>query len=370
MTEPPLYVEKIKLGFVGAGGIARVQARYLKEMPSVEIVAVADVDRGRALDFAKTWCIPEHNVFTDYSEMMDVVEMDAVTVCTPHAIHSRPAIEALKRGLHVLVEKPMASSGREALEMWKWSLKAGKVLMVGFQTRFSPELKAARRIVAEGSLGRIYYGETTLGGRRRGIPGLPTFVKRQLAGGGVLLDLGCYALDNAMYILGFPRPLSVSAVTASALGVQEEAVVECAWPWKPSEFEVEDFVAAFIRFDCGLTLLLKESWAMHAETLGSTFFLGTRGGLRLHPLEIYRDEWGYMTNTTLKLPKVDPFKEKMKAFVEAVKNNNPPPIDPREIVLEQFVMDAIYESARLRREVKVVVPSELLSGVKAEPSSK
>ncbi|RLF01727.1 MAG: gfo/Idh/MocA family oxidoreductase, partial [Thermoprotei archaeon] len=101
MTEPPLYVKRIKLGFVGAGGIARVQARYLKEIPSVEIVAVADVDRGRALDFAKTWCIPKHNVFTDYLEMMDVVEMDAVTVCTPHAIHSRPAIEALKRDLHV-----------------------------------------------------------------------------------------------------------------------------------------------------------------------------------------------------------------------------------------------------------------------------
>jgi len=352
-------VKRVRVGVVGAGGIANVHARYLREMPEVEIVAVADVVEERARAFAEKWWVPRDNVFTNYIEMLESVEMDAVCICTPHAVHYGPSIEALRRGIHVLVEKPMASSGREALEMWEASRRAGRVLMVGYQTRFAPELRAARRIVSSGALGRVYYCETTLGGRRRGIPGTPTFVTRRLAGGGVLLDLGCYALDNALYVLGFPRPVSVSAVTEAAIGPQETAVVEGGWPWNPREFEVEDFVAALIRLEGGCTMLLKESWAMHAETLGTTFFLGTRGGMRLQPLEVYRDEWGYMTTTTIKLPEVDPFREKMRAFIEAVRRGGPSPIDPREAVVEQFIMDAIYESARRGREVEVRLPPEL-----------
>lgn len=352
-------MRRVRVGIIGAGGIANVHARYLREVREVEMVAVADVAVDKARAFAERWWIPRDNVFADYVELLKSVELDAVCVCTPHAIHYGPSIEALRRGIHVLVEKPMASSGREALEMWKAARKAGVVLMVGYQTRFAPELRAAREAVSSGALGRVYYCETTLGGRRRGIPGSPTFVTRRLAGGGVLLDLGCYALDNALYILGFPRPVRVSAVTEAAIGPQEDAVVEGGWPWNPREFEVEDFVAALIRLEGGCTMLLKESWAMHAETLGSTFFLGTKGGLRLRPLEIYRDEWGYMTKTTLSLPKVDPFREKMRAFVEAVKSGGPSPIDPREAVIEQFLMDAIYESAERGGEVEVRLPPEL-----------
>jgi predicted dehydrogenase len=353
-------VAKVKIGIIGAGGIANNHAHYYRDIPDVELVAVADVVEERAMSFAQRWGIPPDGVFTDYIKMLDSVELDAVSVCTPHAVHAKPTIEALKRGVHVLVEKPMASSGAQALEMLKAAQASGKILMVGFQTRWSPELRAARKIVASGALGKIYYAEATLGGRRRGIPGSPTFVKRELAGGGVLLDIGCYALDNTMFVLGHPRPLAVSASVEAALGRQKEAIVEGGWPWNPEDFEVEDFVAAFVRLENGLTMVLKESWAMHADTLGSPFILGTKGGIKLSPLEVYRDEWGYMTNTALKLPQVDIYRERIRNFVEAVKRGGPSPIDPREIVMEMFIIDAIYESARKGREVEVKLPSEVL----------
>ncbi|MEM3138441.1 MAG: Gfo/Idh/MocA family oxidoreductase, partial [Thermofilaceae archaeon] len=248
----------------------------------------------------------------------------------------------------------------DALEMWKAAKESGRILMVGFQSRWSPEIVAAKRIVASGSLGKIYYCEATLGGRRRGIPGSATFLKRELAGGGVVLDLGCYAIDNAMHILGFPRPVSVSAAVEAAIGPQKNSVVECGWSWNPEDFEVEDFAVAFIRLEGGCSVVLKESWAMHSNSIGSAFFLGTKGGLKLSPLEVYRDEWGYMTTTTLMLPQVDTYREKVKAFVEAVRKGGPPPIDPREIVIEQFILETIYESASKGKEVEVKLPRELL----------
>ncbi|MEM4805586.1 MAG: Gfo/Idh/MocA family oxidoreductase [Thermofilaceae archaeon] len=351
---------KIRVGIIGAGGIANNHAHYYREIPDVELAAVADVNVERAREFALRWGVPPEGVFQDYREMLDSVKLDAVSVCTPHAVHAKPSIEALQRGVHVLVEKPMASSGAEALEMYRAAKASGKILMVGFQTRWSPELRTARSIVMSGALGRVYYGEATLGGRRRGIPGSPTFLKRELAGGGALLDIGCYALDNMMYVLGHPIPRTVSAVTVAAIGPQKEAVVEGGWGWDPSTFEVEDFVAAFIRFEGGLTIVLKESWAMHANTLGSPFILGTKGGLRLSPLELYRDEFGRMTTTTFMLPQVDIYRERIRNFIEAVRRGGPSPIDPREIVMEMFIIDAIYESAAKGREVEVKLPSEIL----------
>lgn len=350
----------VKVGIIGTGGIANIHARYYKELPDVELVAVADIDEKRAAEFAEKWGVPENNVFTDYSRMLQSVQLDAVSVCTPHGIHAKPTIEALRKGIHVHVEKPMASRAADALEMWKAAKESGKILMVGFQSRWSPEIVAAKRIVASGSLGRVYYCEATLGGRRRGIPGSATFLKRDLAGGGVVLDLGCYAIDNAMHILGFPRPISVSATVEAAIGPQKNSIVECGWGWNPEDFEVEDFAAAFIRLEGGCSIVLKESWAMHLNSLGSAFFLGTKGGLRLSPLEVYRDEWGYMTTTTLTLPQVDTYREKVKAFVEAVRKGGPSPIDPREIVIEQFILETVYESASKGKEVEVRLPRELL----------
>jgi len=353
-------VQKVRIGIIGAGGIANNHAHYYRQLPEVELAAVADIVEERAKDFAVRWGIPPSNVFTDYVEMLESVELDAVSVCTPHAVHAKPTIEALKRGVHVLVEKPMASKAADALEMYRAARASGKILMVGFQTRWSPELRAARKIVQSGALGKVYYAEATLGGRRRGIPGSPSFLKRELAGGGALLDIGCYAIDNMMYVLGHPTPLTVSAVTAAAIGPQREAVVEGGWGWDPSMFEVEDFAAAFIRFEGGLTVVFKESWAMHANSLGSAFVLGTKGGLKLSPLELYRDEFGFMTTTTFVLPQVDIYRERIRNFVEAVKRGGPSPIDPREIVIEMFIIDAIYESAAKGREVEVKLPPEVL----------
>lgn len=353
---------KVRVGFVGAGGIANVHARYYRELPNVEIVAVADIVRERAVEFARRWNIPESNVFTDYREMIDKVPLDAVSVTTPHRIHAEPTIYALRHGINVLVEKPMASTASEALEMYRAAVSSGKVLEVGFQNRFEPQIIAAKRIVASGTIGEFYYGEVG-SGRRRGIPTTPTFYTREMAGGGVLLDLGCYDVDNAMNILGFPEVERVSGHVFTAIGRNKDAIVEGSWgPWQVDRFEVEDFVVAKLVLRNGGVIIIKESWAMHNPDggLGRPFFLGTRGGVKLNPLEVYRDEWGHMTTVTIQLPNRDPWRDKIGRFIDAIVNNRPSPIDPRETVYEQFILEAIYESARQGGvDVKLTIPDEV-----------
>jgi predicted dehydrogenase len=201
----------IKIGFVGAGGIARHHAKYYKNISFVKLEAVADIDIEKAKEFAKMFGISEENVFKDYVDMFDKVQLDGVSICTPHKVHAEPTIYALKKGVHVLVEKPMAATASEALEMLRAAIKYRRILFVGFQNRFSPEIIAARRFAEAGLLKGFYYGETVEGRqRRRNIPPSLTFISKEIAGGGVLLDLGCHAIDNAMYILGYPEVVKVS----------------------------------------------------------------------------------------------------------------------------------------------------------------
>lgn len=354
-------MSRVRVGIIGAGGIAATHARFYKEL-GVELTGVCDIIEERALSFAENFGIPRENVFTNYKDLIDSIELDAVSICTPHSSHAEPTIYALRHGVDALVEKPMATSGIEAFEMLKAAEESGRILMVGFQTRFDPEIVAARRFVANGLLGEFYYGESVVGGeRRRAIPG-ESFTRRDISRGGVLLDLGCYALDNAFHILLSPVPVSVYGYTASAIGRRREAVVEGGWKWNPDAFEVEDFFMGIVRFDGGGILLVKVAWAMHNDNLGETFFMGSMGGLKLNPLRLYRDENGYMLTSQVILPRrgEEAWREKMYRFIEAVEKRLPSPIDPVCIVVEQYVIDAFYESAAKHREVDVSIPSEVM----------
>jgi len=362
---------KVRVGIIGAGGIANVHARYYKEIQNVEMVGVAEVIKERGEEFAKRWGIPQSNVFTNYEEMIDRLQPDAVSVTTPHKYHAAASIYALKRGVNVLVEKPMASSVAEALEMYRTSMSAGKILMVGFQTRFEPQFVAAKRIVESGTLGDFYYGESLADGkRRRSVPPSPTFYTKEMAGGGVVLDLGCYAVDTAMNILGFPEVERVSGHIFTALARSKDSIVEGSWgAWDTERFEVEDFFVAKLVLSGGGVIVIKDSWAMHNNDLGRSFFLGTRGGIKLNPLEVYRDEWGHMTTATVTIPNRDPWRDKVGRFVEAVSKGGKSPIDPREIVYDQLILDSIYSSAnRSGEEVRLNLPEEVKGILKRKGS--
>ena len=121
--------------------------------------------------------------------------------------------------------------------------ETGKILTVGFQPRYDGRMKKIKEIIQSGKLGKIYYIQTG-GGRRRGIPG-STFIEKRYAGVGALADIGCYSLDMVLNAIGYPKPLTVSAVSYDYFGKNPKYTP----PEDAARFSVDDFCGAFIRLE-------------------------------------------------------------------------------------------------------------------------
>ena len=134
----------VKIGLIGAGGIAQVHLRAIKAVKGIEIVAVCDVMRERAEKAAAEYGIP--HVFTDYKDLLAMDEIEAVNITTFNQAHRAPTVDALQAGKHVLVEKPMAATLEDATAMTAAAHKTDKILMVALKTRYSPHMITARRI--------------------------------------------------------------------------------------------------------------------------------------------------------------------------------------------------------------------------------
>jgi predicted dehydrogenase len=349
---------KVRVGIIGAGWAGQTHARFYKNVPFVEVVAWADMVPGKAAAQAEQSGVPQDKVFLDYKEMLGKVEMDAVSVCTFNKGHREPTIDCLQAGKHILLEKPMAADLEHATAIMQAWEKTDRILMVGFQPDFSQEHQAAKQIADSGALGEIYYSEAVTH-RRFGIPG-GNFVKKTTAGAGTLVDTGVYAIHTNLWLMGDPKPVSVTAMTASPLAKAYKGVRQAfGGTWTAAEFEVEEFAVAFVRFEDGSVMVVKSSWAAHADTLGRTFFLGTKGGLALGPLELFENHRVGELNFTsqVKGVRTDDWAEswtlKMQRFAEAVRDGLPSPIDPHGVYLINVVMDGILRSAAEGREVQV-----------------
>ncbi|SVB11267.1 uncharacterized protein METZ01_LOCUS164121, partial [marine metagenome] len=308
-------VKTVKLGLIGAGGISQAHCRTMASIEGAEIIAVSDLVQAN-LDRAKeNWGISK--TFNDYNEMLEMDELEAVLVCTPTGVHGAPTVAALKAGKHVLCEKPMEAKLGPATEMVRAAHENGKILMVALKLRYSPQVIKAKEIVDTGALGDIYYVET-VADRRRGNPG-GSFIRKATAGLGASADIGIYALDTALYLMGHPKPVAVSGIASNELSLNNT--------WNPAlkETEVEDFAVGWVLFDNGARMVFKTCWCMNMDSLGGTIFLGKQAGLRLGVMEVrgpqegvtvYGDEDGQIKDETFtEFESADVFQREDQAFI-------------------------------------------------------
>ena len=366
---------KLRVGIIGTGWIAGAHIESYKRQPDVEVVAGADLIPGKAAAFFKDHGV--ENVKTDYAshkEMLDdeSLHLDAVSVCTYNRQHVIPSIYALKKGVNVLLEKPMCVTLDEAIELCRAEKESGKVLSIGFQPRFDANMKMIKRIVESGELGQVYYIQTG-GGRRRGIP-TPfgtSFIEDKTAGLGALADIGCYSLDMVLNAVGYPKPLTVSGYKSAFFGTDPNYCnyVKTGHPEYAGKFGVDDFAAAFIRLEGGIILDFRIAWAMNINTPGDTIILGTKAGLRIPstdcwngsiggPMTIYRELGGEQIEVPVPVLKQDKdlFDMKIRSFLDASKYGLPAPVPTSQILYNQAILSAIAESSNLGREVEVKIP--------------
>jgi len=359
-------MDKIKIAIIGTGGISRMHQRTYQAVGGFEIVAVCDIIEEKALKAAEEWGVPKKHAFTDCNKMLAMDEIEGVSVCTYNQGHREPTVAALKAGKHVLCEKPMAGTLEDATAMARAAKESGKVLQIGLNPTFSPQLQFARKLVDEGVLGDIYYSETS-GCRRRGNPG-GTFMNKSTAGAGAIVDIGVYNMHAALYTMGYPKPVRVSAITEDYISHQDSRF---------AEMDVEEFGAAWIRFEDGGVMVFKISWAVHQDSLGGTFFLGKKAGISFGGPVLYADELSDQVKqlakaegltpeadppegmTTIRFsgfPEADCWQLQMKYFGEAIRSNGPSPIPPEGVLTTNVIMDGIFRSHEAGKEVAVKVP--------------
>ena len=191
---------KVRVGVIGTTGYAEgVHLRTLGRHPKTEIVAICGRDRARAQEVAARHGISA--VFTDYREMIGRGDLDAIIIVARDELHHPMTMDALDAGLHVLCEKPLASTAAQAREMYERAEVAGVKHMSFFNLRGSPYMRHLRRLVEEGYLGRCYAAEISIvNGFGRSGAYQWRFDRRH--GTGALGDLGCYAIDLARWFVG------------------------------------------------------------------------------------------------------------------------------------------------------------------------
>ena len=138
--------KKLRIGIIGTGGIAQSHITSYKKQPDVEVVAGADIIPGKAEKFFETHGV-KAKAFEDYKEMIDTMELDAVSVCTYNRTHKECTVYALEHGIPVLLEKPMTVTLDEAVEICRAEKKSGKIVSVGFQPRLDANMQMIKKIV-------------------------------------------------------------------------------------------------------------------------------------------------------------------------------------------------------------------------------
>ena len=350
--------QKIKIALIGAGNIAKTHIRAYKSVPEVEIAAICDINKEVLEATAEEYGIEKKYLSVD--ELLEnEKELDAADVCVWNCNHAKCAIAALNAGLHVLCEKPMAYSVSEAEEMKACAEKNGKILMIGFVSRFSPGAKILKDYIDAGYLGNIYYAKTQYI-RRHGNPG-GWFSDKSRSGGGPVIDVGVHDIDRARYLMGLPKPVSVYAAAVDNLGDRRDLKNDVSY--KPKDAtdndicDVEDFATAMIRFDNGAVIQVETSFDINLPTQYGMTLCGDKGGMKESDTEpvLYTNLNGFMTNVNIdtscyKEGKSE-FEGEMRHFADCIlgKCECIPTAEDGLIIMK--IVEAIYESARTGHEV-------------------
>ncbi len=346
---------QLGIGIIGSGGIARgahLPGYQACADRGVKVLACADIHEETAHRAAAEFDIP--HVFTDYRDLLAMEEIDAVSICTPNYLHLQPTLDALAAGKHVLVEKPLAMNAAEGKQMVAAARQSGKKFQVGLMTRFHSQAQALKRFIDAGEMGEVYYGRAQAI-RRRGIPGWGVFTQKDKQGGGPLIDIGVHILDLTLWLMGHPKPTFCSGQTYAKFGPRE-GVLGLMGQWDPKIFSVEDFAVGMVRFENGATLVLESAFCANQEQreIFNTELYGTEGGCAYNPCKMFFERHQTLIDATpAYLPEVKPHTEQIKRFVAAIQEDIPVPVTGEEALMTTQIIDAIYRSTELGREVPV-----------------
>ena len=351
MNEP----RALRIGFVGLGWPGEQHAKAAMALPDTTVAAACDLQPERLQTFAGRFS--PRKLYPDYDRMLADLEVDAVVISLPNFLHYPATLAALRAGKHVLCEKPPTLTVAEIRHIREEVRATGLTYFFGRQSRFDAKMLAAKRLVEAGRLGHVYFARAERV-RSRGIPawGGGWFLEKSRSGGGAMIDIGVHALDAAWYLLGCPKPLTVSAQVSSRFEHLVPAGIR---------YDVEDTGFAFIRFEGDVVLHLEVAWAANVtdavpvsswagHELENTTLYGDRGTLRYEPATLFTIEGTERKEQALTTgDKTNPFEEQLAHFVHAAQTDGVPTNGIDQAVTLMEMLTSIYQSSEAKTEVQL-----------------
>lgn len=350
----------LRVAVIGCGFQGRLHVECFSRMPEVAVVAIADTDAGRLAEVGDSFRVKKR--FADYRELLAAQPYDLVTICTMPVHHAAMTIAAFEAGAHVLCEKPLALNAAEGASMVEAGRRAGKPLAIGYNLRFTPNARTISSFIDGGRFGRPIY--TRAWARASQVPWWGEHYRRDISGGGALAATAVHFLDLALHFAGFPEPATASASAATVFPKKRGGTAPNARA--ASQFTAEDIFSAHIRFGNGFWLNLEGSWIDNQPSVNgaaawdySLDAMGEGAQVWLDPLMIRTEtDAGAIVDVLPADAKSDvSFPPSVAALladvVAAIREGRPPLVTGEQALVTQRIVDAIYASAALGREVEV-----------------
>ncbi len=330
----------LKTAVIGAGAMGRHHARVYTELPQSTLVAVADTSTERTDPIASKYGVP---AYTDYQEMLDIEQPQAVTVAVPTSLHREVAEDVLKSGADILIEKPIAATVEEAKTLIELAEKLNRKLMVGHIVRFDPAIQALKQHLDAGELGHVFQIKC------RRVGPFPSRIRDV----GVVIDLATHDLDLMRFISG-DEPVRVYAETQQEIHTEHE-----------------DMLTALLHFQSGLTGMLEINWLTPTK-VREVLVLGERGMFRADSLtqdlffyensEANGEIWsalqalkGVSEGRMVRYPiqRYEPLKAELEGFVNSILEDKAVPVSGADGLAALRLALALVESGKKHQIIEV-----------------
>jgi UDP-N-acetyl-2-amino-2-deoxyglucuronate dehydrogenase len=338
-------VKKLNFGIIGCGRIAYKHAEAIKKNEKANLLCVCDIIEERATEYKDKYGAEAH--FTDYRKMLEYSGLDVVNICTPSGMHAEMGIAAAKAGKHVIVEKPMALSLKDADDLIEACDENGVKLAVCFQNRFNPPVQKLRRALEEGRFGKLTHASATVRWfRPQDYYDQAPWRGTRAMDGGCLMNQSIHNIDLLQWMMGPVE--SVFGYTATNL----------------RKIECEDVGVAVLKFKNGALGVIEASTTIYPENLEETLNIfgekGTvvLGGIAVNKIETWKfadstDENVDLDGHQQDVPNVYGFGHDalVEDFIQAVTNNSKPYIDGWEGRRALEIVKAVYFSVTSNKQM-------------------
>ncbi len=331
----------IKIALAGVGGISQiVRIPTLKKMEDVELVAICDLDEAKVSFIADKFDIPR--AYFDIQNMLKREQLDGIFICTPNNFHYPMALASLEKSIPTLVEKPIALNSDQAKRIEDIANKSDVPLVVGMNYRFREDAMVLKEFIKNDEIGKPYYVKAGWLRHWSG-PKLQNWLTdNRISGGGVIMDMGIQLIDLTLWLLGNPKVNNVHAYVYHLF----------------MKGNVEDSALAVIQTEDNVAITIEVAWRMHLEKdMNYMHFFGDGGGAFMNPLRLYKELHGKLVNVTpIDIESnVDVFKKsfenEMRNFINVIKGEEEPVTPAKDGVYVMKIIDAIYQSAKLGKQI-------------------